>query len=97
MTDYITKCHYKTKWNLLKESKCSKTEDIDELLNSIISRGSINKIKWESFDYGIRQGVIAEPNLSKTFKDLGRKKRQRETGLMACDLVESSKVMSKNY
>lgn len=50
-----------------------------------------------SFDYGIRQGVIAESNLSKTFKDLGRNKRQRETGLMVCDLVESSKVMSKNY
>lgn len=45
----------------------------------------------------MRQGVIPEHNLTKTFKDLGRKKRQRETGLTACDLVESSKVMSKNY
>lgn len=71
MTDYITNCYCKVNWNLLKESKFNKKEVIVELLNSIISICSLNKSKWESFDYGIRQGVIVESNSRDTFEELG--------------------------
>lgn len=58
-------------------------EVIIELLSSIIPLCSINKIKQENFDYGMRQGVIVEPNVSNTFKELNKEKKQMEAGLLA--------------